>query len=693
MKARLLALASSVLFVSLMGCNGVGPKETLLAKINDDSVFKEDMLYMLDGGRYDHDSLPLGKMLYDRYYSGYVLAEKALAEYPGLENDWKKLSDALEIRWLTSVYRDYYQTECLGFSDAELHKFYNDNREKYTRADSITGYYGVRHDVAKDYYVLKNKVDFETFLKKELELVKEPSAMDTAKARDAFVNKRGKEMKESSVANILENEHYKIVELPPIDPKAYYEKYKDSYKTVPGYELYDLQGADSASLVAMVPENTDLHTFKLSAVKNSANKMIAADSGYIGVVKKNYAVPYGIGVLNELDSVLEGKSAGFVTPVLRSPDGNFHRFFLASVIPSVVKSYERAAPAIKISIANQDLLDVDSSAVLITKDGNPVFTEADLVAFNEEFVKRPLTLRSHERLVKMLADHYAFADAARRLKLDHEWEYRAIRRSARLEFMTERYMDSVVVKVSEDSARTWFNKYLAADNPLTNFDDVKYRMMVMASFPQVLTLRDYYMGYAVMYKNQSYNKVLLSLFDRRYGEYRSTLKDRIAAEAYNDARIHLYDSSIPEYKPITFDQALLSRADSLYKAGNKDDAYMEYRTLLFAYADVDSMASKALYEMADIHNDLGKYAEAEAEYYAFYKIFPKSSNAEKAMFSRGFILNENMGKDSLALQVLGEFVETYPNSEFKESANWLIDNIRSGGKLQDELTKKIEENP
>ncbi|PWJ68543.1 MULTISPECIES: tol-pal system YbgF family protein [unclassified Fibrobacter] len=693
MKARLIALAASVFCVSLTGCNGVGPKETLIAKINDDSVYKEDVLYMLDGGRYDHDSLPLGKMLYDRFYSGYLIAEKALAEYPGLEKEWKELSEALEIRWLTTVYRDYYLGECMGFADAELRKYYESNRENYPNADSITGFYGVRNDVARDYYVLKNKDDFEAFLKKELKLNKEPSAKDTAEAKRRYSLVRAKEMKESIAANILENEHYKIVELPPIDPKAYYEKYKDQYKTVPGYELYDLQGSDSVALTKVLPENADLQTFKSVAVKNSANKLIAADSGYVGVVKQNYAIPYGIGMMNELDPILVGKSAGFITPALRSADGNFHRFYLAATVPSEVKPYERVAPAILKSIENRELLDVDSSVVLITKDGKPVFTEADLIRFNEQFVKRPLTKRSHDWTVNMLAEHYAFSDAARRLKLDHEWEYRAIFRSARLEFLTERYMDSVVVNVSEDSARIWFDKNLAAANPLTKFDEVKYRMMAMASFPQVLSLRDYYRGYAVMYRGQSFNKVLLNLFDRHFGEYRSAMKNRLAAEAYNNARIHLYDSSIPEYKPTSYLQALLSRADSLNKAGNKDDAYLEYRSLLFAYGSVDSLASMAMYEMADLRNDQGRFDEADADYYAFYKIFPQHPNAEKAMFSRGFILNENMGKDSLALEVLTEFVNRYPNSEFKESANWLIDNIRSGGKLQEELSKKIEETP
>ena len=60
------------------------------------------------------------------------------------------------------------------------------------------------------------------------------------------------------------------------------------------------------------------------------------------------------------------------------------------------------------------------------------------------------------------------------------------------------------------------------------------------------------------------------------------------------------------------------------------------------------------------------------------------------MFSRGFILTENMHKDSLALGVFEEFKKLYPKSELNESVDWLVQNIKSNGKLADELMKKIE---
>jgi TolA-binding protein len=53
-------------------------------------------------------------------------------------------------------------------------------------------------------------------------------------------------------------------------------------------------------------------------------------------------------------------------------------------------------------------------------------------------------------------------------------------------------------------------------------------------------------------------------------------------------------------------------------------------------------------------------------------------------------LNENLKRNDDARQVLEEFLQKYPNSELRESAQWLLDNIKSNGKLADELMKKIE---
>ena len=156
------------------------------------------------------------------------------------------------------------------------------------------------------------------------------------------------------------------------------------------------------------------------------------------------------------------------------------------------------------------------------------------------------------------------------------------------------------------------------------------------------------------------------------------------------ADVHLYDTRIAEFKPYKTADKLIARADSLYQAGKKSDVYYAYRDVMYAYAENDSLFERVAYEMAQVQGENEEFMDAEGEYYAFYTMWPNSVNAEKAMFSRGFMLNENLGWNDKALKVLEEFLQKYPNSELKESAQWLVDNIKSDGKLADDLMKKIE---
>ena len=136
--------------------------------------------------------------------------------------------------------------------------------------------------------------------------------------------------------------------------------------------------------------------------------------------------------------------------------------------------------------------------------------------------------------------------------------------------------------------------------------------------------------------------------------------------------------------------AAFQELDSLYRDQKLNQALVGWNGLRDRYPEVDSIMKKATYEIAHILSETNDFDRAQREYRAFYSVWPDDVNAEKAMFSRGFILTENMHKDSLALEVLDEFKQKFPKSELVESADWLIENIRSGGKLADDLMKKIE---
>ena len=119
------------------------------------------------------------------------------------------------------------------------------------------------------------------------------------------------------------------------------------------------------------------------------------------------------------------------------------------------------------------------------------------------------------------------------------------------------------------------------------------------------------------------------------------------------------------------------------------DAEFSWLRLRTLYPSDDTLASRATFQIAQVENEQEGYDVAQKEYRAFYSMWPKSPDAEKAIFTRGFILHENLKQDSAALAVFRDFAAKYPKSDLMESVNWLIKDIESKGKLGAELLDKI----
>ena len=111
MKAKLLALASLASLFVLNGCNCIGDKDTILARIDKENVYQEDYQLLLKNG--EEVGKDKGKFLYDNLYSRAALTSRALSEYPELKQEWEEAYKDLEPRILTMVYQRFYVMECL----------------------------------------------------------------------------------------------------------------------------------------------------------------------------------------------------------------------------------------------------------------------------------------------------------------------------------------------------------------------------------------------------------------------------------------------------------------------------------------------------------------------------------------------------------------------------------------------------
>ncbi len=684
MKAKLLALVSLASLFFLNGCNGIGDKDTILARIGKEKVYQEDYVLLAKDPRMPE--MPKNQLLYERFFSKAALVSKAVAEYPELEREWKNFLKELEPRVLATVYQRYYVSECLMYTDSELRQFYDANREMFA-ADS-GDFLMIRGKVAQLYEISKRKDEYLKFVSENSDPKRDA---DSLILLQSFIGKHLQDMREKIMNSIRENQHIVVHELPEVAPKKFYEHHKDKFMTAPGYEVYHIQAADSASLAGLFASAPTLEQFKQAVVASSKNKHTAKDSGYVGFVKKNFALPYGIGMVKGL-AELDGKESGYVSSVLHAEKGAYHMFYLVKQVPSQLKPFDRVEAGITNGIKSGLYFDVDSSFVLISKNDKPLFTESDLLELNDKYFKKNLNASNHMGFVNMMADRFAFASAAEELHLNHSWEYRALIRSMRWSFISDRYLEKVgeAGTVSAEDVKDLYGKIGNPVNPEATLEESFDELKSLLAFPQNLYKRMYYLEYQLSSAGKTYEQMMPEFNRRVKSEYRDVLGKKLAAQAYADGPVYLYDSSIPEYKEDYSVAAMMALADSLNRAGKWREAVEEYRTILLAYATVDSVFEKASYECAYILGENNENWSAEMEYYAMYKMWPDSPNAEKALFSRGFILNENLHRDSEALATLEEFLQKYPNSELRESAQWLIDNIKSNGKLAEDLMKKIE---
>ena len=304
---------------------------------------------------------------------------------------------------------------------------------------------------------------------------------------------------------------------------------------------------------------------------------------------------------------------------------------------------------------------IDPATVLVSNNGKPVYTKADLLKIFDAEPGIPYNKDTHYNIVNMLAQAYAMGEKARQEKVDQSWEFRALTRVARMDFINARYERNLGAEAS--------------------------------AVPQIaenLKKFEYFYNKETMYKGKSFEEAEPQIASRL--ETNAKMNSKLVAnmDAWNKTNVFFYDRSKVSFAPVTTADGFLALADSLAKAQKFDAAISAYRKVVDFYAERDTLFRTAVYNMAQTYSDAQKYKQSVACFEAFLQVWPDAPEAEKAMFSLGFVLNENLKQNDRALEVLEDFQKRFPKSELKESVDWLVENIKSDGKLADDLMKKIE---
>ena len=118
-------LISLVLFFSaflLTSCNGIGGKDTIVARIGSENLYAEDLDFLSLQGLGDPSSEGY-KAATEKILFSLAQISKINAESKSYDSAWKAYEPVVSNRLLTIAYTRYHLIDRLGYSDEELKKY------------------------------------------------------------------------------------------------------------------------------------------------------------------------------------------------------------------------------------------------------------------------------------------------------------------------------------------------------------------------------------------------------------------------------------------------------------------------------------------------------------------------------------------------------------------------------------------
>jgi len=690
MKKALLAIFSFCTLV-FTGCNSIGDKDTLVARVNGEPIFKEDYAFMMRVGNIVPNTEQMRKAS-GSLFSRKALYTVALQKNPELKDQLAAHNVALENYLLTFVYQRLYSMDRLFYSDDELAFYYDKHRDQFP--DSLS-YMNLRDKVADAKFIDAHQDSLKSYALQHRNAQDSTAEVKiTDEIKERFVLDYRQRIVREMGPSLLKKYDIQETEIKMPSVEEYYESHKSLYTTPNGFIVYHVESADSASLAKRFKgKKIDLKAFMNIASKFSENKETKKAKGYVGKVVLGHALPYGIGFVSDMFVELNSLADGAISSIHKSEStGRYHLFYRASAVASEQKPLDRVRKVIERELVTTANYELDSSYVLVTKNGEPAIREKDVLAAYADNPMMVRSRRSHDQMVKALALQLAFATEAREVGLDHSWEYRALKRQSDVDYVIKLYRGKVLsrITVPEDSLKALYARMGNPAQPSLTYELSRAELNDWFEIPENLMKRTYYYA-EENYLPLTYEQARKQVFESAYLTFRSGRWDKEVVTSWGTAKVDLFADNITLLPQEQSPELAMRAADSLYtQAKNVEKAYLAWSGIRDRYVDIDSVARRATFELAHVFSDRENFNEAQREYRAFYRTWPTSPDAEKAMFSRGFILTENLHLNDEALKVFEEFKKTYPKSDLTESVDWLVQNIKSNGKLADELMKKIE---
>jgi len=655
-------LASFVLF----GCSPF-PQDRAIAKIGNTSLFTSDVEFLAatrpETSRNKKSMAPdLQQVAETRR-----MAEVARLLFAGEQSSIQKKLVEGENSRLAQIYVYLYLQANLGYNNKALLDFYKKNEGRYTDSSMLSSSMPIAN--------FREKIAADLFLKENAELAARVN--DTNKA--AIIDSCRREIMNSELERLKKLYKVELVKVEPPNLEEYYKEYPEQFQTRTQYKLLSLSDKDSAVLAG-----------KMKGISTREN--FAKIATEMPLIKQGHAI-MNIGMLPALDEEVSKLGAKKFTPVLRAPDVKaYYVFYIDSIVEPQLKPWDRAKDFARSVVESRGDFPLDSSVVLATIDNKPFITEKDVLEQRAKLGPRQQMLR-RGAILNSLIEENLYARAAREKGLDKSVEYIAWTRQIADRLYVRVLMDSILTStlgIPEDALKTAYESEKDSLFLPKSFEDSKLDIAVWLRIPDISYRREFVLNRDRYGDAASWENIRRAAYKNiRYNEF-SGIQEREQANLRKSVPVSIIDTSWGlEFTSDNFAE-LAEQAKTQYNNQNPQKAKELWEKARTLFPQSDSIQRATSYELASIYQDIGQYDAAINEYRVIIGLWGNEPDAYKAYFMKGFVLSEYEKKDSLALLAFEEMLKKFPNSELSEDAKVMVNNIKSGGKILEELIKKIE---
>ena len=665
MRNILVSLAAVSACFILFGCS-TAPQDRVIAKIGNTSLYDSDAEFLAAIRPEAHRNKTTVAADLQQTADTRRKAETARVLYAGEQTSIQKNLADTEEAMLAQIYSFFYLQTNMGHTNKTLSDYYKKNKTRYADSSSVSGF--------SPLITLREKIAADLFLEENPEL----AAQVNDSSRAAVMDSCRRAILSSEPDRLKKFYKVEIVEIQSSGAEDYYKAHPEEFQTKTAYKLLSVSDHDSSALAKKIKGISAREDFAKIAVE-------------MPIAKQGHAI-MDIGMFPALDEEISKLGAKKITQILRAPDTQaYYVFYIDSIIAPQLKSWDRAKNLAKSVLESKGDVPLDSSVVLATIDNNPFITEKDVLEEQAKIHPMRRAMFRRAAVLNILIEKRLYAKAAKEKSLDKSSEYLTWIRQVTDQIYAQILMDSLLTAtlgIPEDSLKA---AYEAEKDSLflpNSFEDSKLAVAVWLSIPDISYRREFVLNRQNYEQADSWESIKRTAYKSiRYKELAS-IQERVLAKKI--VPVAIVDTSWGLEFISNNLAELVAQAKVQYDNRDLQKAKTLWEKARDLFPQNDSLQKAVSYELANIYQELNLYGISVDEYKVVAELWPNEPDAYKAYFMQGFVLSEYEKKDSLALIVFEEMLKKFPNSELSDDAKIMVENIKSGGKVLEDLIKKIE---